>query len=73
MEIKFDGKVAMVTGSGHGIGKVLALAFAESGARVVVNALHAEYADSTAKEIKNKGGEAIAIQADVSKSQEVNR
>src|SRR5208283_4851687 len=73
MEFKFDGKVALITGSGHGIGKVLAFAFAENGANVVVNALHAENSDSTAKEIKNKGGKAIAIQADVSKSQEVNR
>lgn len=66
-----NGKVAVVTGAGKGIGRAIALQFAELGAKVVVN-----YRSSIAQveelllTIKNAGGEAIAVQADVSKEDE---
>ena len=69
MALRFDGKVAVVTGAGGGIGKVYALFFASRGAKVVVNDLgtshsgdgnNANAADVVVKEIKAKGGEAVA-------------
>ncbi|KAF9769440.1 Short chain dehydrogenase AgnL6 [Fusarium sp. DS 682] len=65
------GKVALVTGSGRGIGKAMALQLANCGAKVVVNYLKSsESAKEVVQEIKNIGTDAIAIQADVSKTPE---
>ena len=66
-------KVAVVTGASRGIGKAAALALASQGAKVVVNyARSGDAAEATVKEIKGSGAEAIALQADVSKSDEVD-
>ncbi|MDT3425443.1 3-oxoacyl-[acyl-carrier protein] reductase [Paenibacillus forsythiae] len=72
MEKKLAGKVALVTGASRGIGQKIAEELAANGARVVVN-----YASSPAKAeevvagIKQSGGEAVAIQADISKVAEI--
>ncbi|MBP1608469.1 MAG: beta-ketoacyl-ACP reductase, partial [Acidobacteria bacterium] len=60
-------KVAVVTGSGQGLGKAFAVNFAEEGARVVVNDLSPQEgtAEKTAKLIKDNGGEAITVYGDV--------
>jgi len=62
-------KVAVVTGSGQGIGKAIAIALAEEGAKVVVNNRSPESSGGTAGEtadiIRNDGGEALAIYGDV--------
>ncbi len=64
-------KVAVVTGSSRGIGRAIALKLAGLGARVVVNYNHsAEAAEQVVEEIKAAGGEAVAIQADVSQFDE---
>ncbi len=69
-----NGKVAVITGAGRGIGKAIALQFAEYGSKVVVN-----YRSSVAQveellaSIRNAGGEAIAIQADVSREEEAKK
>ena len=69
-----ENKVAVVTGASKGIGASIAKHFAAAGAKVVVNyASSREAADKTVKEIIDKGGLAIAVQADVSKEAEVNR
>lgn len=75
---RLKGKVAVVTGAGRGIGRAEALLFAEEGAKVVVNDLgsapdgsgkDASPADEVVKEIKNKGGEAVANHDDVASVQ----
>jgi glucose 1-dehydrogenase len=65
-------KVAIVTGSSSGIGRAIALAFAREGAAVAVNyARNAAGAESTVKEIADGGGRALAVQADISKPEDV--
>ena len=71
--MKLDGKVAIVTGGGQGIGYAIASALAEQGVSVVIADINGESAEATAKEIKTAGYKAIAIKIDVSKSREVNQ
>ena len=66
-------KVAVVTGASRGIGKATALALFSQGAKVVINyARSSDAAEATVKEITDAGGEAIAVRANVSKSEEVD-
>jgi 3-oxoacyl-[acyl-carrier protein] reductase len=58
--VRLDGKVALVSGSGRGIGREIALKLAFEGARVVVNDLDADPAEETLSAIKSGGGEAVA-------------
>ncbi|PSF37337.1 beta-ketoacyl-ACP reductase [Aphanothece hegewaldii CCALA 016] len=68
-----NGQVALVTGASRGIGKAIALSLASQGAKVIVNyARSSSAADQVVQEITEAGGEAIALQADVSKSDEVD-
>ncbi|KAH9825867.1 Short-chain dehydrogenases/reductases family (SDR) [Teratosphaeria destructans] len=63
---RLDGKVALVTGSGRGIGAAMAMELAARGAKVVVNyANSVEAANKIVDDIKQNGGDAIAIKADV--------
>jgi glucose 1-dehydrogenase len=67
-----QGQSALVTGADSGIGKGVALALAQAGARVLINYAHNQAAaDQTVSEIKAGGGEAFAYQADVSHEAEV--
>ncbi len=67
-------KTAIVTGASRGIGKATALALAAVGAKVVVNyARSSEAAEAVVKTIVDGGGNAIALQADVSQPEEVER
>jgi NAD(P)-dependent dehydrogenase (short-subunit alcohol dehydrogenase family) len=69
-----EGKVAIITGSGKGIGKALALGFSQAGAKVVVNSSrHPDQGRATVAEIRETGGEAIFIQADISNQGDVVR
>jgi 3-oxoacyl-[acyl-carrier protein] reductase len=65
MSKKVDGKVALVTGSGRGIGREVALKLAAEGARLVVNDLDKEVAYQVVEEIKQSGGDAIACPGNV--------
>ena len=80
MSIRFDGRVAIVTGAGNGLGRSHALGLAARGAKVVVNDLGAktdgtgatsEAARKVVEEIQAAGGEAIANGANVAKADEV--
>jgi len=67
----FKGKVAVVTGAAAGIGKDTALAFAEHGASVAVVDLNAAGVEETAAMVRQKGGRALAVGADVGIEKEV--
>ena len=62
---QLEGQVAVVTGGGTGIGEGIAKAYAAAGAKVVVGARRAEHIDRVAAEINEAGGEALAVQTDV--------
>lgn len=71
---KLKNRIAVVTGASKGIGAGIAKGFAAEGATVVVNyASSKEDAERVITEIKEKGGKAIAVQADVSKAADVRR
>ncbi|MFC4598099.1 SDR family NAD(P)-dependent oxidoreductase [Cohnella hongkongensis] len=63
--MRLSGKVALVTGSGSGIGRCSARLFAQEGATVIVNDLDAAKGEETAEEIRAAGGKAAFMQADV--------
>ncbi|MGD8552624.1 MAG: SDR family oxidoreductase [Anaerolineales bacterium] len=69
----FDKKVAVVTGAASGIGQATAALYAQEGARVVVSDVDKEGGESTIESIQNAGGEAIFVEADVSKPQDCER
>lgn len=72
--MRLKGRTAIVTGSSRGIGKAIALRFAEEGANVVVNHLAGEAeGEKTLAEIRAKGVEAIRVEADIGKSDDVRR
>jgi 3-oxoacyl-[acyl-carrier protein] reductase len=75
--MELEGKIALVTGAGGGgpggMGKGIALCLAREGADVAVNDINKELAEGTAAEIRAMGRRSIAVIADVSKEDEVNR
>ena len=66
MTPKLEGKVALITGSGRGIGRSIALKLASEGARIVVNDLDAAPAQEVVDEIRKAGGQAVACVGSVS-------
>ncbi len=69
--MRLKGKTAFITGAGSGLGRETALLFASEGARIVVTDLLVDRADAVASEIKEQGGEALAVRADVRTESEV--
>jgi len=66
------GQVALITGSGQGIGAEAARLFATEGAKVVVQDIDAAKAQAVAKEINDKGGKAIAVPGDMLDARYIN-
>ena len=71
--MKVVGKVALVTGAGQGIGHSIATALARAGVDVAVNALHPESARRTCEELSSAGARVLAVPADVSEPESVER
>lgn len=68
-----QGRVAIVTGAGSGIGRASALAFAQAGAQVVAADIHMSGAEETAHQVEQVGSRALALQVDVGRAPEVER
>jgi NAD(P)-dependent dehydrogenase (short-subunit alcohol dehydrogenase family) len=73
MKNSFDGKVALVTGGGSGIGRAAALAFAEAGAKVVVSGRREAEGFETIALIKKAGGQGTFVRGDVSNEADVEK
>jgi len=69
--MKLQGKVAIVTGSGRGIGRGIALRLAQDGADVVINDINQADVDGVVKEVQALGRKSLGVIADVSKGKEV--
>ncbi|MDM8537993.1 3-oxoacyl-[acyl-carrier-protein] reductase [Desulfobacterales bacterium HSG17] len=71
--MNFNGRIALITGSGSGIGKSIALLLADLGADIAVNDVSMENAQQTAKEVKSKGRKVLVSNANVAKNNEVKK
>ncbi|NTU29767.1 SDR family oxidoreductase [Brevibacillus sp. HB1.1] len=71
--MRFQGKVAIVTGAGKGIGKSIIQKFAQEGALVTVADIHSQLCEETAFEINRAGGRAITSVVDVTKSEDTKK
>ena len=71
VEQSIRGKVVVVTGTSSGNGKAMALLLAEKGARLVLAARRVELLDATAREVEERGGEALVVPCDVTDREQV--
>src|SRR5215467_11284330 len=70
---RLDGKVALVTGASKGIGRILSRVFADAGARVVCAARSGTLVEETARLVRERGGQAVAVAADASVEADARR
>ncbi len=73
MNLGLDGKVALVTGGSHGIGRAIALTLAREGCRIAICARGKERLDAVVDELRTAGAQAIGIEADVMRADDVDR
>jgi 2-hydroxycyclohexanecarboxyl-CoA dehydrogenase len=71
MDLQLKNRVALVTGAGRGVGRGVCIRLAEEGAKVVVNDFHERRAERVAAEIRDSGGQALPVQADVTNMAQV--
>src|SRR5690349_20767208 len=69
--MKLAGKVALITGSGSGIGRASAYALAAEGASIVVSDVNVAGGEETVRQLQANGGKAVFVKCDVSKAAEV--
>lgn len=69
--MRLQGKVSIITGAGKGIGQATAFKFSEEGAKVVVCDIDVESVDATVAHIRERGGEAIGFQVDVTDKESI--
>src|SRR5215210_9229899 len=72
-KLRLDGKVAIITGGGTGLGRAMALAFANAGADVVVGARRVGPIEETAELVRGLGRRALAVPTDVTDSAQADR
>jgi NAD(P)-dependent dehydrogenase (short-subunit alcohol dehydrogenase family) len=70
--MRLEGKVALITGAGSGMGRVAAQLFAAEGAKVVVAEYAADAGEETVRTVKDAGGEASFVRADVSREEDAS-
>lgn len=73
LDFSLNGKVALVTGGGKGIGKAIAIAYARCGADVIVCGRHSDTLEETRREIEAQGRKGLALEADVAKVADIKR
>jgi 3-oxoacyl-[acyl-carrier protein] reductase len=71
--ISLEGKVAIVTGAGRGIGKAISVSLAKAGCRVVLAARTREQIEAVQKEILSHGGDALAVPTDLTVDEDIRR
>ncbi|WP_151734054.1 SDR family oxidoreductase ['Paenibacillus yunnanensis' Narsing Rao et al. 2020] len=69
--MKLQDKVAVVTGAASGMGKAIAILYAQEGAKVIVSDINLEAAENTAEQIKASGGEAVAVKTNVAVEEDI--
>ncbi|MCK5213534.1 MAG: glucose 1-dehydrogenase, partial [Dehalococcoidia bacterium] len=69
--MRFKDRTVLITGGGRGIGRAISVGFAREGASVAVNAAHLSSAEDTARLVREAGGKALAIEADVTDEERV--
>jgi 3-oxoacyl-[acyl-carrier protein] reductase len=73
MANRLENRVALITGAAQGIGRAIALRFAEEGAKIVVIDVLADKAQATADEIKDAGSDALAVVCDVTQRDDIDK
>ena len=73
MPARLEGKIALVTGAGSGLGKAIALGFTREGASLVLGGRRAEPLEKTLREIADEGGTGLVAPGDVTRAADVRR
>ncbi|MDH7500590.1 MAG: SDR family NAD(P)-dependent oxidoreductase, partial [candidate division NC10 bacterium] len=71
--MRLQGKVALITGAGVGIGRATAILFAREGAKVGINSLTPAHGEETLRRVREVGGEGLYIQGDISRAADAKR